>query len=491
MIDRQELIDAAPRALVRTELPGLGARSEGKVRDAYALGAGRRLLVCTDRFSAFDRVLGAIPWRGQVLNRLSAWWFEQTGDLVPGHLLELPHANAMLCREAAVIPVEVIVRGYLTGVTSTSLWTLYNQGVERPYGLALPPGLAKNARLPEPVITPTTKAAAGAHDERLTEAEVVALGLCSAERWRQVRETALRLFDRGQALAARAGLVLVDTKYEFGLVDDELVLIDEIHTPDSSRFWDAAEAADAIAAGREPRGFSKEFLRLWLSERGYGGDGPPPALPAELLAQAAERYIEVFERLTGAAFVPDPATSPVELALALGRLAAPPPLVPIIMGSRSDLAHGEQIQRALRRFGVASEIRVASAHKAPLYLLELLERYERDPAPKVYITVAGRSNALSALVDTQVHAPVIAAPPYSDRFGGADIFSSLRMPSGVAPAVVADPEGAALVAAKILGVHDASLRDHVARHQRAMARTIIGDDEALAAARAAAEVGGA
>lgn len=481
MLDRDALIAAIPDALRETTtlaaaVPTLGPCIRGKVRDGYAVPGGFRLLVSTDRWSAFDRVQGAIPYRGEVLNRLSAWWFGQTADIVANHCVATPHATAMLCREAEVLPVEVIVRGYITGVTDTSLWTLYERGVEKPYGLELPPGLQKNDALPSPVITPTTKAAAGEHDERLTEAEIVETGLVSAERWAEVRAAALALFDRGQRLAAAAGLVLVDTKYEFGLVGDQLVLIDEVHTPDSSRYWLQEDLAPAKAEGREPAGFSKEFLRKWMVAQGYRGEGPAPELPAELLAQAAERYIEVFERLTGETFVPSPAPRQGYLAAACAPLAAPAPVVPIIMGSRSDLAHGEKIRSALARYGVHAEIRVASAHKAPRYLLSLLAAYESDPRPKVYVTIAGRSNALSALVDTQVRAPVIASPPYSDRYGGADIFSSLRMPSGVAPAVVLDPEGAALVAVKILGVTDPRLRFRVAEHQVAMSEGIARDD---------------
>lgn len=476
MPTREDLVAAIPNALVRTDLPGLGACQPGKVRDAYQIGGGCRLIVSTDRFSAFDRVLGAIPYRGEVLNRLSAWWFERTADIVPNHLVTLPHAAAMVCREADVLPVEVIVRGYITGVTDTSLWTLYERGVERPYGLELPADLQKNDRLPEPVITPTTKAAPGEHDARLTEAEIVERGLVSAERWTEVREAALALFRRGQTLAEAAGLVLVDTKYEFGLVDGALTLIDEVHTPDSSRYWLAEDVPLAREQEREPEGFSKEFLRRWLKDAGYRGEGAAPELPAALLAQAAERYIAVFERLTGERFEPSAEPRSAGLAMAVGGLGGPAPMVPIIMGSRSDLAHGEKIRSSLAKFGVRGEIRVASAHKAPRYLLTLLEAYERDPAPKVYVTIAGRSNALSALVDTQVSAPVIASPPYSDRYGGADIFSSLRMPSGVAPAVVLDPEGAALVAVKILAVRDPRLRWRIQHHSATMAAGIARDD---------------
>ncbi len=299
MVNLNTLIAAAP--LVATNLQNQGPRYEGKVRDVYDRG-DTLLLVSTDRFSAFDRVLGAIPFRGQVLNELSAWWFEQTEDIVANHVLAVLDPNVTLARKAKALPVEVIVRGFITGVTDTALWTLYERGVARPYGLELPAGLKKNDRLPTPVITPTTKAPAGQHDERLSEAEVVAGGHVSAERWAEVRRVALALYARGQARAAAAGLVLVDTKYEFGLISDELVLIDELHTPDSSRYWTLESYERAMTDGTTPEALSKEMLREWFISQGFSGAGAIPAPPAALLAEAAQRYITVWERLTGRPF---------------------------------------------------------------------------------------------------------------------------------------------------------------------------------------------
>ena len=260
MIAPETVAAAIPTALLRTDLDGLGERIEGKVRDIY-LQRGQRVLITTDRVSAFDRVLGTIPFKGQVLNQLSAWWFDQVSDIVANHVIDVPDPNVTIGAEAEALPVEVIVRGYITGITSTSLWTLYEQGVERPYGLDLPPGLHKNDRLPSPVITPTTKATGGAHDERLTAAEVVDLGLVLPQLWAQVEKAALRVFMRGQEVASAGGLILVDTKYEFGLIDGTLALIDEVHTPDSSRYW----IAETYENGN-PQNYDKEFLRLWFSE---------------------------------------------------------------------------------------------------------------------------------------------------------------------------------------------------------------------------------
>src|SRR5690349_18896729 len=258
MLAIEELMAAIPHALTSVEIEGWGEKQSGKVRDIFSAD-GRRVLVTTDRVSAFDQVLGAIPFKGQVLNQLSAWWFEQTTDIVGNHVLAVPDPNVTVGAEAEALPVEVIVRGYITGVTSTSLWTLYAQGDRTPYGIPLPDGLKQNDALPEPIITPTTKAMGGAHDQRLTRDEIISQGLVPEALWEQVEAAALGVFKRGQEVARKAGLILVDTKYEFGMIDGQLSLIDEVHTPDSSRYW----TLDSYAPGIEPENFDKEFLRIW------------------------------------------------------------------------------------------------------------------------------------------------------------------------------------------------------------------------------------
>jgi len=285
--------------ILDTAISGLGPAENGKVRDIYRAG-DVRVLVASDRISAFDRVLGTIPLKGQVLNQLAAFWFDNTRDIVSNHVLAVPHPNATVCREATPLPVEVVVRGYITGVTSTSLWTQYNAGIERPYGLDLPQGLVKNDPLPEPVITPTTKADRGEHDRPTTEAEIIASGAVSAELWAQVRTVALALYERGRAIAARAGLILVDTKYEFGLVDGTLTLIDEVHTPDSSRYW----LASTYDENRTPKSLDKEHVRSWLKSVGYSGDGPSPPIPDDLAVELSLRYIQAFEAITSKTFRP-------------------------------------------------------------------------------------------------------------------------------------------------------------------------------------------
>ncbi len=304
MVSHEKLIDLMPNAFGETDLP-LPGKALGKVREWYQLADGKRLIVTTDRLSAFDRILARVPYKGQVLNQLSAWWFAQVQDIIPNHLISVPDPNAAVVTEVEPLLVEVIVRGYISGVTSTALWYRYSLGERQIYGYTFPDGLRKNERLPEPIITPTTKGVAGAHDERLTCAEVVSKGILDAATWEQVQSAALTVFKRGQQIARDAGLILVDTKYEFGRAPDgRLMLIDEVHTPDSSRFWKADTYESRFAAGQEPENFDKEFVRMAYAEQGYRGDGDIPQVPDSLWAAASERYITIYEMLTGEKFVP-------------------------------------------------------------------------------------------------------------------------------------------------------------------------------------------
>ncbi len=299
-----------PRALDQTNLP-LPGKQSGKVRDMYPLGNGRRLLVTTDRLSAFDRILACAPFKGQVLNQLAAWWFAQTRDIIPNHMLSTPDPNALIAIEAQPFPVEVIVRGYITGVTTTALWYRYSLGEREIYGYRFPESLRKNQELPEPIITPTTKGGVTGHDERLTCSEVVTRGFLDAHSWDATQAAALAIFKHGQAVAREAGLILVDTKYEFGCGSDgKAMLIDEVHTPDSSRFWKADSYAAHLASGEEPENFDKEFVRLTFAERGYRGDGTPPEMSDDVWVALSQRYIAIYEMLTGQTF--EPGEYPVE-----------------------------------------------------------------------------------------------------------------------------------------------------------------------------------
>jgi phosphoribosylaminoimidazole-succinocarboxamide synthase len=304
MISEAEIRECLPLALDAVDLPLLEPVSSGKVREIFQL-EGNLILVTTDRLSAFDRILGLVPFKGQVLNQLSAFWFAQTSDIVANHLSEVPDENVSVVRRCEPLPVEVVVRGHITGVTTTALWYRYAAGERNIYGLDFPDGLHKNDPLPEPIITPTTKARDGGHDERLSSVEVVERGLVEPGLWRQTCDAAVALFNRGQEIAAQAGLVLVDTKYEFG-VDEagNLTLIDEVHTPDSSRYWKQDTVEQRTAQGLEPENFDKEFIRLFYAEKGYRGEGEPLPLPEDLAVHAAQRYVAIYEMLTGNQFVP-------------------------------------------------------------------------------------------------------------------------------------------------------------------------------------------
>ena len=309
-IDPDLLRAQCAKTLDRTDFAAaLGPKYEGKVRDCYVKD-GRRTIVVTDRISAFDRVLGTIPFKGQVLNQIAAFWFDKTRAVAPNHVLAVPDPNVMIGRECTGVPIEFVVRGYLTGVTSTSIWTAYAKG-ERVYcGHRLPDGLHEHEALAEPLLTPTTKAQKGGHDQVVSRAEILARGLLTEEVFDRAAAVAHALFAEGRRFAETRGLVLADTKYEMGLDESGgIVVIDEIHTPDSSRYWMRESFERAMREGGDPTALDKEYVRRWLVEQGYRGDGPPPPLPDDVRCEAARRYIEAYERVTGLAFAPD--TEPI------------------------------------------------------------------------------------------------------------------------------------------------------------------------------------
>ncbi len=312
MLTQDEILARRDWALDQAKIEGLPEPGQGKVRDFFDLDAERRLIITTDRQSAFDHVLGLIPFKGQILNQLSQFWFGQTAEIVPNHLLSVPDPNAMLVRRATMFPVEVIVRGYMTGVTDTSIWGMYQQDQRQMYGLSFPEGLRKNQPLPTPIITPTSHAELGGHDRPLSRQQILAEGLVAPQHWAEIEQAALAVFELGQKICQQAGLILVDTKYEFGLVDDKIVLADEVHTPDSSRFWLAETYGSRFEQGQEPDNFDKELLRLWLRQQGFSGDGLPPALSDEIVARLSQRYQACYEKLTGRTFEVDFSVRPLE-----------------------------------------------------------------------------------------------------------------------------------------------------------------------------------
>ncbi|MBI2649808.1 phosphoribosylaminoimidazolesuccinocarboxamide synthase [Candidatus Woesearchaeota archaeon] len=279
----------------------IGRKYEGKVRDNYTLN-GKRVIITTDRISAFDRVLCTIPFKGQVLNQTSAFWFGKTKKIVKNHIISVPDPNVMVVKECRPYPVEMVVRGYITGVTTTSAWYSYERGIRNFCGNILPEGLKKNQKFKKPIITPSTKAEHGLHDESISGEEIIKRGLLDEKIYRKMEKAALALFDFGTKLVAKNNLILVDTKYEFGELDGELVLIDEIHTPDSSRFWIKGTYDRLFSKGQEPQKLDKEYVRQWLAAKGFIGEGKIPQIPDEVKIEAAKRYITAYEMITGKEF---------------------------------------------------------------------------------------------------------------------------------------------------------------------------------------------
>lgn len=294
------------RILPDAHIPELPNPYYGKVRDCYDLPDGRRILISSDRISAFDRILAAIPWKGQVLTQTARFWFDATADICPNHVLAYPDPNVVIGKRLTILPVEVVVRGYLAGTTGTSVLTLYKQGQREMYGHRLPDGLRDNEALPQPIITPTSKAFDGGHDEPLTAQEIVTQGLLTQAQWDEVSAKALALFARGQQMAAERGLILVDTKYEFGTDEAGNILIaDEIHTPDSSRYWIASGYDQAFRDGTRPPSFDKDVIRAWVASRCDPYHDDIPEIPPEMIVQTSAVYIEAYETITGRRFEPD------------------------------------------------------------------------------------------------------------------------------------------------------------------------------------------
>jgi phosphoribosylaminoimidazole-succinocarboxamide synthase len=307
MIDRSLLAARPDLVIDDATIPELPNHYRGKVRDNYDLPDGRRIIIATDRLTAFDRSIAAIPCKGQVLTQTARFWFDQMGDICPNHVIEYPDPNVLVCRRLDIMPVEIVVRDYMAGTTGTSIWSMYKSGRREMYGHRFPDGMRENQKLPQTILTPTTKAPIGEHDEPVTPAEIVARGLLSAAQWEAVSGIALTLFARGREVAASRGLILVDTKYEFGFDGDgRIVLADEIHTPDSSRYWFAETYPARFAAGEPPEAFDKDVLRRWVAARCDPYRDEIPAIPPNVIGETAAVYIDAFERITGESFVVPP-----------------------------------------------------------------------------------------------------------------------------------------------------------------------------------------
>ena len=308
MIERAALSAHLDNILSDATIPELPNHYRGKVRDNYDLPDGRRIIIATDRLSAFDRIITAIPFKGQVLTQIARFWFDKTREICPNHVIEYPDPNVLVCDRLAIMPVEIVVRDYLTGTTATSIWPMYKAGRREIYGIRFPNGLRENQKLPATIITPTTKALDGGHDEPLIPEDITGRGLLTHQQWRTVSDLALALFARGRAIAEKRGLILVDTKYEFGFEETgRIILADEIHTPDSSRYWIRESYERRFAAGQPPESLDKDFVRRWVSERCDPYREPIPEIPRDVVLEAARLYIGVFETITGQSFVvPEP-----------------------------------------------------------------------------------------------------------------------------------------------------------------------------------------
>ncbi|MBB4955451.1 phosphoribosylaminoimidazole-succinocarboxamide synthase [Agrobacterium vitis] len=294
------------RILTEAFFPDLPNYYGGKVRENYDLPDGRRIIISTDRISAFDRILACIPYKGQVLTQTARYWFEETADICPNHVIAYPDPAVVVGKRLDILPVEIVVRGYLAGTTGTSILTLYKKGERSMYGMTLPDGMRDNQKLPQAIITPTSKEFDGGHDEPLTPAEIVEKGLLSKDQWEQLSAYAFALFARGQQKAAERGLILVDTKYEFGTDENgRIILADEIHTPDSSRYWIADSYEDAFAKGTRPASFDKDFVRAWVGERCDPYKDAIPEIPQDLIEATSKVYIQAYEAITGKTFEPD------------------------------------------------------------------------------------------------------------------------------------------------------------------------------------------
>jgi phosphoribosylaminoimidazole-succinocarboxamide synthase len=311
----------ANEVLADATIPELPNHFRGKVRDNYDLPDGRRIIIASDRLSAFDEIVAEIPFKGQVLTQTARWWFDQTADICPNHVLTYPDPSVLIGQTLTILPVEIVVRSYLAGTTGTSILTLYNQGQRTIYGHSLPDGMRANQKLPAVIITPTSKAFDVGHDEPRTAEEVIDQKLLTADQWETLSRYALALFARGEALAAERGLILVDAKYEFGVDKTGRVLLaDEIHTPDSCRLWFAESYQQRFEAGEAPESFDKDFLRRWVVARCDPYKDPIPTIPPDVVVETAALYIRAFETITGQSF-DFPPPGPAPLARVRGALA--------------------------------------------------------------------------------------------------------------------------------------------------------------------------
>ena len=433
--------------------PQLELLHRGKVRESFRIDDRSRMIVVTDRLSAFDRVLSSpIPGKGAVLNSLSNFWFERTGKIIGNHLVSQVDPNITVVREAQPIRVEMVVRGYLTG----SMWRRYRKGKRNFCGLKIPNGLSMNDRFPAPIITPTTK---GDTDEDVSPSEIFERDLASREVFQRLERASLRLFKDGTNFLEKRGLLLVDTKYEFGLVDGEVVLIDEIHTPDSSRFW----FQDQYESNPETvEQLDKEFVRQWLLTRQAAGQPRPDTLPQHVVEETSRRYLRLYELVTGHAVAMPEENVRTRICRSLvAEGLIKDGFVVLVMGSPRDQEYAAKIRAELEGYGIMAQMRVASAHKTPVEVARLAAQLSQSIEPGAVIAIAGLSNGLGGALAANTSLPVFNCPPFADLADlTVNLNSSLMMPSGTPAATVLRPGNAAQAALRSLNLQ--RLRDRFA-----------------------------
>ncbi len=428
--------------LLNFATPQLQKIHSGKVRDSLRINAQTRMIVVTDRLSAFDSVLKTpIPTKGAVLNGIANFWFEHTADIIRSHFIKMIDPNITLVKEAEPIRVEMVVRGYLTG----SMWRGYQAGKREFSGVSAAEGLTKNQRFPQPIVTPTTKEKS---DREISPADLFKEGWTTQELYDKMAEAALKLFERGTNVLAEKGIILVDTKYEFGLLNGELILIDEIHTPDSSRFW---RTADYEQNPENAEQIDKEFVRQWLIRNTVDGQYST-TLPDDVVEETSRRYGEIYEMITGTPL--HIGTEPVKARMTRNLVEnglIKDGYVAIIMGSPSDLDHCKKIQAYIEKYGVYTDLRVVSAHKNGEEISGMAQEYNNSVEPGAVIAVAGRSNGLGGALSANLNLPVINCPPFKDNLDMlVNVNSSLIMPSKTPAATVAHPDNAAYAALRSL-----------------------------------------
>ncbi len=455
--------------LYHFESPQLKKIHAGKVRDSIAVDDKSRLIVVTDRISAFNKNLqNAIPYKGAVLNSLTNFWFNATEGIIENHLIEQVDDNISLVKECEPIRVEMIVRGYLTG----SMWRGYEKGQREFSGVKVEDGLTFNQQFPSPILTPTTK---DKYDTEITEAEIIKRGLVDEKTYQVMKQKALELFDFGSKYLAERGIVLVDTKYEFGFYEGKLILMDEIHTPDSSRFWNKA---DYDANPEKAEQIDKEFVRQWMLANKIKGE-IPSLLSDDVVEETSKRYRDIYKIITGETFK----TSTIDVQARMyynlrnkGYIKSG--FVGLIMGSKSDVPHAEKIIEYLKKYDVTTQMRAISAHKNGERLVEVAEVYNNSVEPVVVIAIAGRSNGLGGALAANLSVPVINCPPFTDKSDiMLNINSSLIMPSKTPAVTVVHPDNAAYAAIRALNVP--SLKAQVTEEIAKMKQGLIDDDNSI------------